>query len=236
MLLIGINMDIDISKGEEERGIERGTVDNGGTRRRRTRTNMSMGVRRREIHMRGIHSTSSLFLNNIPLSSPLSLSSYCSYIPQSDVLLPNLTPREHLMFSALLRERNVKERGGKDSVEQRVNSVLRELYLEKVADQRVGSPAAGGSNEDGGGIGGGGGENILIKLCKYLNISLPSSFTSSNRGLSGGEQRRCSIGMELVSNRPLLLCDEPSSPLSLSPSPQCPLLWIRYSSVPPEIM
>ena len=90
-----------------------------------------------------------------------------AHVPQETTLIGTLTVRECLLYSALLRlpwhwPRELKG----DKVEQ----VLKELNLGRVARTRVGS-------------------------------------------VSGGEQRRASIGMELVTSPNILFLDEPTSGL-----------------------
>ena len=95
----------------------------------------------------------------------------CGYVMQSDALFANLTVREMLSFTAELRVSgsDVREKG------ERVNRVLRELDLVRVADSRIG------------------GGNI--------------------RGISGGQARRCTVGVELVTQPSVLFLDEPTTGL-----------------------
>ncbi|URE31363.1 ABC transporter G family member [Musa troglodytarum] len=100
------------------------------------------------------------------------------YVTQKDTLFPLLTVRETLMFSARLR---LGCGGGGSGLSQsqlssRVESLLRELGLGRVADARVGDDA---------------------RL----------------RGISGGERRRVSIGVEVVHDPRVLILDEPTSGL-----------------------
>jgi ABC-type multidrug transport system ATPase subunit len=92
------------------------------------------------------------------------------YVTQEDFLLPTISTREALMFAAEL-----KINADKKILENRVNEVLEDLKLTKVADNLVG--------------------NHMIK------------------GLSGGEKRRLSIGIELISEPNILILDEPTSGL-----------------------
>lgn len=96
-----------------------------------------------------------------------------AYVMQEDTLLGNLTPRELLTYSALLRlPRSVPKR---EKLE-RVEKVLAQLNLVRCADTRVG-------------------------------------VTGVKRGISGGERRRVSIGLDLIVNPRLLFLDEPTSGL-----------------------
>ncbi|KAJ1548636.1 hypothetical protein HK405_001545, partial [Cladochytrium tenue] len=94
------------------------------------------------------------------------------YVDQEDLLMPTLTVREALEFSASLR---LPESVGASERRARVNDVMEALGLSHVADTRIG------------GFG--------------------------KRGISGGEKRRVSIGIELVTSPPVLVLDEPTSGL-----------------------
>ena len=105
------------------------------------------------------------------VSSPAQLRKLCGFVAQEDDLLPLLTVKETLMFSAKfrLREMNAKER------ELRVESLMQDLGLLHVADSFVGD--------------------------------------EENRGISGGERKRVSIGVDMIHDPPILLLDEPTSGL-----------------------
>ncbi|KAJ5294077.1 hypothetical protein N7508_008898 [Penicillium antarcticum] len=95
-----------------------------------------------------------------------------AYVMQEDVLIPTLTVRETLRYSADLRlpsPTTAAER--RDIVEQ----VILELGLKECADTRIG--------------------------------------TAAHKGCSGGEKRRVSIGVQLLSNPSVLFCDEPTTGL-----------------------
>ncbi|KAJ3067737.1 hypothetical protein HDU98_009056 [Podochytrium sp. JEL0797] len=100
------------------------------------------------------------------------LSSVVGFVDQSDLLMPHLTVRETLMFSACLR---LPESVGYWNKVERVNEVVRMLGLTHIADSKCG------------GFG--------------------------MRGISGGERRRVSIGVELVTSPAVLCLDEPTSGL-----------------------
>lgn len=95
-----------------------------------------------------------------------------AYIMQDDVMLKHQTPREILIFSAMLRVHDLT----KQEKLQRVDDIIAELGLKNCQDTKVG--AAG----------------VL-------------------RGISGGERKRVSIAMEMVTNPSLLFVDEPTSGL-----------------------
>ncbi|KAI9352264.1 hypothetical protein DFJ73DRAFT_642637 [Zopfochytrium polystomum] len=104
--------------------------------------------------------------------APSVLRKLVGYVDQEDLLLPTLTVRETLMFSASLRLPDAIPQSKRI---ERVERILEDLGLAHVADSRIG------------GFG--------------------------HRGISGGEKRRVSIGVELVTNPPVLLLDEPTSGL-----------------------
>ena len=95
----------------------------------------------------------------------------CGFVEQSDALFASLTVREMLMFTAELR----CEGGGLADKAARVDAVLADLDLRRVANSR---------------IGGGG-----------------------RRGISGGQQRRVTVGVELVTSPSVLFLDEPTTGL-----------------------
>ncbi|KAJ3410887.1 hypothetical protein HDV05_003105 [Chytridiales sp. JEL 0842] len=98
--------------------------------------------------------------------------SQVAYVDQDDLLLPTLTVRETLLFSAKLRLAESMSYADKTA---KVDEVLQVLGLAHVADTIVG----------------GGGK----------------------RGISGGERRRLSIGVELVTSPAVLFLDEATSGL-----------------------
>lgn len=100
-------------------------------------------------------------------------SARCAYVMQQDVLLPMLTVRETLIYSADLRLAGMTREKRREAVE----TVILELGLKECADTRVGN-----------------------------NI---------HKGCSGGEKRRCSIAVQLLSNPSVLFLDEPTTGRSL---------------------
>ncbi|KAK9274345.1 hypothetical protein L1049_019159 [Liquidambar formosana] len=113
----------------------------------------------------------SLSLNDHPITSPAQLRKTCGFVAQEDNLLPLLTVKETLMFSAKFR---LKELSWKEK-EERVESLIQELGLTLVANSFVGD--------------------------------------EENRGVSGGERKRVSIGVDMIHDPPILLLDEPTSGL-----------------------
>lgn len=98
-----------------------------------------------------------------------------AYVTQTDVLLPTLTARETLQYSADLRLPSSSTARERLHV---VEEVIMELGLKEAADTRVGS--------------------------------------SIHRGLSGGEKRRVSIGVQMLANPSVLFLDEPTTGLDAS--------------------
>ncbi|XP_043827418.1 broad substrate specificity ATP-binding cassette transporter ABCG2 isoform X2 [Dromiciops gliroides] len=99
-----------------------------------------------------------------------------------------LTVRENLQFSAALRLPTSMKNREKN---ERINRIIKELGLEKVADSKVGTPFS--------------------------------------RGVSGGERKRTSIGMELISDPSILFLDEPTTGLDSSTANAVLLLLKRMS-------
>ncbi|KAI3941031.1 hypothetical protein MKW92_020027 [Papaver armeniacum] len=113
----------------------------------------------------------SFSLNDIPIGSITQLKKICGYVAQDDNLLPLLTVKETMMFSASFRlvGRSCKEK------EERVENLMQELNLLHVQNSFVGD--------------------------------------EETRGISGGERKRVSIGIDVIHDPPILLLDEPTSGL-----------------------
>ncbi|XP_051983209.1 broad substrate specificity ATP-binding cassette transporter ABCG2d [Xyrauchen texanus] len=110
------------------------------------------------------------------------------YVVQDDIVMGTLTVRENLRFSAALRlSSHVSPR----EKEARVNHLISELGLNKVADAKVG--------------------------------------TQMIRGISGGERKRTSIGMELIIDPSVLFLDEPTTGLDASTAHSVLLLLKRMA-------
>ncbi|XP_072241036.1 broad substrate specificity ATP-binding cassette transporter ABCG2d [Leuresthes tenuis] len=110
------------------------------------------------------------------------------YVVQDDVVLGTLTVRENLRFSAALRLPSSVPQSEKEA---RVNHLIKELGLTKVADSKVG--------------------------------------TQMTRGISGGERKRTSIGMELIIDPAVLFLDEPTTGLDASTANSVLLLLKRMA-------
>jgi ABC-type multidrug transport system ATPase subunit len=96
----------------------------------------------------------------------------CAYVEQDDILFPNLTVFETIMYSAKLR---IPRTFSIEEKTDRVNKVILMLGLEGCRNTKIGD--------------------------------------SINRGISGGERKRVSIGIELVTDPQILFLDEPTSGL-----------------------
>ncbi|KAH8819749.1 ABC transporter-like protein [Xylogone sp. PMI_703] len=95
-----------------------------------------------------------------------------AYVMQQDILLPTLTVRETLRYSADLR---LPPPTTEEERRKVVEEVILELGLKECADTRIGN--------------------------------------SQHKGCSGGEKRRTSIGVQLLSNPSVLFLDEPTTGL-----------------------
>ncbi|RXN08400.1 ATP-binding cassette sub-family G member 2-like protein [Labeo rohita] len=111
------------------------------------------------------------------------------YVVQDDVVMGTLTVRENLRFSAALRlPKSIRQREKDEKIER----LIQELGLSKVADSRVG--------------------------------------TQMIRGVSGGERKRTSIGMELIFDPPVLFLDEPTTGLDASTAHSVLMLLKRMAN------
>ncbi|NXO01319.1 ABCG2 protein, partial [Rhinopomastus cyanomelas] len=114
-----------------------------------------------------------ILINGAP--QPANFKCTSGYVVQDDVVMGTLTVRENLTFSAALRlPKSLKE----EEKKERVNQIIKELGLSKVADTKVG--------------------------------------TQFIRGVSGGERKRTSIGMEIITDPAILFLDEPTTGLDAS--------------------
>lgn len=94
------------------------------------------------------------------------------YVFQDDILMPTMTVKESLMFSANMRLPRCISHAVK---EERVKQVMEDLGISHIENRMIGNELT--------------------------------------RGISGGEKRRVSIGMELVISPSVLFLDEPTSGL-----------------------
>lgn len=99
-----------------------------------------------------------------------------------------LTVRENLNFSAALR---LSVKFSKDDRDRKVTNIINELGLTAVADSKA-----------------------RIVLCRRVLVSYGLQIgTELLRGVSGGERKRCNIGMELITDPDVLFLDEPTTGL-----------------------
>ncbi|KAK3408463.1 hypothetical protein EUGRSUZ_J00695 [Eucalyptus grandis] len=110
-------------------------------------------------------------INHDQVTSPAQLRGTCGFVAQEDNLIPLLTVKETLMYSAKFRLRGMSQK----KREERVEGLVQELGLTHAADTFVGD--------------------------------------EENRGISGGERKRVSIGVDMIHDPPILLLDEPTSGL-----------------------
>nr|KAF6430582.1 ATP binding cassette subfamily G member 2 (Junior blood group) [Rousettus aegyptiacus] len=127
-----------------------------------------------------------VLINGAP--RPANFKCNSGYVVQDDVVMGTLTVRENLQFSAALRLPTTMKNQEKN---ERINIVIQELGLSKVADSKVG--------------------------------------TQFIRGVSGGERKRTSIGMELIIDPSILFLDEPTTGLDSSTANAVLLLLKRMS-------
>ncbi|KAM6220509.1 broad substrate specificity ATP-binding cassette transporter ABCG2 [Rhynchocyon petersi] len=127
-----------------------------------------------------------VLINGAPRSANFKCNS--GYVVQDDVVMGTLTVRENLQFSAALRLPTTMRNHEKN---ERINRIIQELGLGKVADSKVG--------------------------------------TQFIRGVSGGERKRTSIGMELITDPSILFLDEPTTGLDSSTANAVLLLLKRMS-------
>lgn len=111
-----------------------------------------------------------------------------AFVEQDDLMLHNLSVRETLMYAAMLR---LPSSVSKEDKANRVEKIIEQLGLKKC-----------GMNAQ---------LNVLIGLLSH-GVSIPADSwigsVDTARGISGGERKRVSIGIELVTDPSLLFLDE----------------------------
>ena len=105
--------------------------------------------------------TGDVLVNGVKVN-PTNARNSISYVPQDNMLLGDLTAREMLRHSAKFKLDTTNEK-----IEERVETVLKDLGIDHVADTYIG--------------------------------------TIFRAGLSGGQQRRVSAGIELIATPSVLL-------------------------------
>lgn len=123
-----------------------------------------------------LHSTSGetqgeVLINGEPLDHDL-MKQLSGYVIQDDVILDTMTVHEAISMSAVLRLPRDMPLAEKN---RRVDEIIRIFYLNKCADNMIGSARI--------------------------------------KGISGGERKRTSIAMDMISNPGILYLDEPTSGL-----------------------
>jgi ABC-type multidrug transport system ATPase subunit len=106
-------------------------------------------------------------VNGNSVQSIQSIKHRTGYVMQFDVLYPDLSPREHLVYSARM--------SGHPNPEKKADYMCEVLGIESCKNMRVGDDL--------------------------------------RRGISGGERKRTSIGLELINDPSLLFLDEPTTGL-----------------------
>jgi len=119
---------------------------------------------------RNRHLSGKLLANGTPVN--VSFNNVMGYVTQDDVFLENLTVREQLYYSAMLRLPPFMSVSDKL---RRVDQIMEELGLLACQNTKIGGQIV--------------------------------------RGVSGGERKRCNIGVEMISNPSVLFLDEPTSGL-----------------------
>ena len=117
-----------------------------------------------------------------------------SYVMQSDQLFPMLTVFETFMFAAKVRLSHSISRAEK---KERVYELIDQLGLQVLVSVFLSS-------------------SLMHKVIVVMNVQ-SATYTyigdEGRRGVSGGERRRVSIGVDIIHKPSLLFLDEPTSGL-----------------------
>ncbi|KAJ3166121.1 hypothetical protein HDU88_003669 [Geranomyces variabilis] len=140
------------------------------------------------------HQSGRILYRGIEMDDRAQIATMVSLCVQDDHhLLPGLSARETLRYSAILR---LPAEIPEDEKIRRADKVLLELGLKSCADRLVG------------------GEGVKVwNVIMLVLVGMKRLLITSPQGLSGGEKRRLSIGIQILTNPAVLIIDEPTSGL-----------------------
>lgn len=120
------------------------------------------------------------------------------YVTQSDYLLPFLTVKETILFAAKMRlsKEECVQRIEKTEKGSRSKSVSDHAYVDYAYNKIVSSVIL----------------DLGLKECSNTRVG-DNSQVYGHRGISGGEKRRVSIAVQIISDPQVLCADEPTSGL-----------------------